>query len=139
MMNSIEHMDQLLDRLMKDPDNPLLLNEIGVLLYHMKDWNNAEQYFRRAFELSPADEDVLYNYGSFLYFTARWDEAASIFKEYLTLRPDDSEIAHKYGDSCYLAGSYQSAAAIFEKLPEKKEDGINDLYKKIESLLDHQK
>ena len=73
-MNIIEELERNIDQLLRKPDDAQILNDIGVLLYQLEDWKNAEMYFHRAWELDPVNKDILYNYGLLLYLQFRWQE-----------------------------------------------------------------
>ena len=122
-MNPIENLERKLDQLLREPDNSELINEIGVILYQMKDWKNAEIYLQRAYQMNPNDDDILYNYAFILYFDSKWEKAIPILKTYLSLNPDEPEIIKKLGDSYYHLGEYEPAAAMYEQLRKKGESG----------------
>ncbi len=109
-LNNIEQLERKLDKLQKEPQNPILFNDIGTLLYQMRDWKNAELYLQKAYELCVSNKDILYNYASLLYSQFKWQKAVSIFKQYLELNPEDKEVIKKLGDACYLLGEYETAA-----------------------------
>lgn len=115
-MNSVEDLERKLDQLLKEPDNSQLFNEIGVLLYQMKDLKSAEMYLLRAYQLSTINEDILYNYGLLLYLNSQWEKTIHIYKAYLELHENDKEVMEKMGDSYYLLGEYESAAKMYEQL-----------------------
>jgi len=115
-MNIIEELERNIDQLLRKPDDAQILNDIGVLLYQLEDWKNAEMYFHRAWELDPVNKDILYNYGLLLYLQFRWQEAINIFEHYLELHPNDMEVIEKMGDSYYQLGEYESAAKMYRQL-----------------------
>jgi tetratricopeptide (TPR) repeat protein len=123
-VNQIENLERKLDRLLKEPDNSKLFNEIGAFLYQMKDWENAEMYFERALKLNPVDEEIMYNYALLLCQQYQWDKAIPAFEAYLELHQDDQEIMKKMGDSYYCLGEYESAAKMYEQLRKKGESGL---------------
>lgn len=49
-----------------DPSYPMVYNIAGLIYAALKDDRRAEENFRRALQLSPADPDSNHNYGSFL-------------------------------------------------------------------------
>jgi tetratricopeptide (TPR) repeat protein len=108
----MEALERKLDQLLKDDSNPNLYNEIGVLLYQMKDWKNAQLYFQRACELNPKNKDFLYNNASVLFEQCDWRKALSIYQNYFELQPDDKEVLQKVRDIYYLLGEYEQGAKI---------------------------
>lgn len=117
-MNSLNDLQRKLGLFLKEPENPRLLNGIGVLLYQMEDWENAGRYLKKAYELDPSDQDILYNYAALLGTRFRWKEAAAVYGAYLALCPHDEEAIEKMGDSFYQLGEYDSAARTYELLRE---------------------
>ncbi len=115
-MNSIADLEGKLDQLLREPCNFQLLNGIGVLLYQMKDWDNAGMYFQRAYELNPEDRDILYNYASLLHLQSQWDKAILVYEAYLGLEPGDRAVMEKTGDAYYQLGEYELAAKKYEQL-----------------------
>jgi len=109
-VNGFDDLERKLDKLLKDPDNPQLFNEIGVLLYQAKDWENAELYLQRAYILAPSDKDIMYNYASLLYSQLKWQKAIAVFQDYLKLAPDDKGVGEKIADAYYQLGKYDLAA-----------------------------
>lgn len=114
-MNAIEDLERKLDQLLEDPDDAQLFNDIGVLLYQVRDQKNAELYFQKAYELNPAKEDILYNYASLLYLQCHWQKAVTIYLNYLKLHPEDGKVAEKVGDCYYQLGEYDQAARMYEQ------------------------
>ncbi|WP_242975227.1 tetratricopeptide repeat protein [Anaerovirgula multivorans] len=112
----IEGLERKLDQLMKEPNNPLLFNQIGVLLYQVKDWKYAEMYFKRAYQLSPVNKDILYNYASLLYQQAQFQKAIPLYEAYLELLKDDKEVMQKVRNCYYQLGEYESAGKMVEQL-----------------------
>ncbi|NJD02846.1 MAG: tetratricopeptide repeat protein [Ruminiclostridium sp.] len=115
-MNIVDELERGLESLMAEPGNPQFYNAVGALLYQMKDWRNAEMYFQKAYELSPADKDILYNYASLLYVQPQLEKAIPIYKACLELYPDDRDTAEKLGDSYYRLGDYGLAAEMYGRL-----------------------
>lgn len=117
-MSGFDDLKRKLDRLLKEPGNSELYNDIGVLLFQYKDFENAEKYLQKAYELDSLNEDILYNYASVLYYRLRLRKAVSVFKSYLELCPNDKEVIKKIGDSYYQLGKYAFAAKIYKLLKE---------------------
>lgn len=108
----IDKLQRGLDKLLKDPENYQLYNEIGVVLYQMKDWDLAETYFRRAYRLNIGNIDVLYNYAVILHKQFKYDKAVSVYQEYLSLVEEDDNVRIKLGECFYLLGEYASAKKV---------------------------
>lgn len=115
-MTIIDDLNRKLDRLMTEPDNADLYNTIGTILCRFKDWDNAEKYLQRAYELNPIDKDILYNYTVILYLRQKYREAASFCRAGLEIEPRDPRFLEKLGDICYLQGEYTEAAKAYKIL-----------------------
>lgn len=122
-MNNIDDLQRKLDRLIKNPGDARLYHEIGVLLYQVKDLENAVLYLKRAYEISPEDADILYNYALLLYSQCKWRESVKIYQACFALDPADEGVSEKLRDLYYRLGAYQEAAKYIRK-PGK--DTIND-------------
>ena len=109
-MKNITDLQRKLDKLIKEPANPQLYNEIGVFLYQIRDLANAELYLGMAYELCPKDLDILYNYALLLCTQFRWQEAVRIYQAYLELEPNNDKIRSKLRDLYYQLGNYLEAA-----------------------------
>lgn len=115
-MNNLDNLERLLERLMKSPCNAEIYNDIGVFLCQMKDWTNAELYLRRAYELDPSFQDIMYNYASILYYRFKWKKAVPIFNAYLEANPKDKEIGVKIADAYFRLEKYEEAAKAYASL-----------------------
>lgn len=115
-MNIIDDLERKSDKMRRSPDDAKNYNDIGVILYQLKDWDNAEKYLCRAYELDPAYPDTQYNYGMLLYHRLKWREAISVFQVYLSSNPDDRKVREKTGDAYYHLEKYEEAAKIYESL-----------------------
>jgi len=120
----MEDLERKLDQLLKEPTNSNLFNEIGVLLYQVKDWGNAEMYFQRAYGLDKHNIDILYNYASLLYKQSQFQKAISIYKAYLEFNIEDNEVIQKMGDCYYQLGEYKLAAKMYEQAKECREENL---------------
>jgi len=112
----IDDLYRKLDRLMMEPDNAGLYNTIGTILCRLRDWGNAERYLGRAYEIRPADSDILYNYTVVLYLRQKYREAASVCRAGLRIDPHDPRFLEKLGDICYLRGKYEAAASAYKSV-----------------------
>jgi Flp pilus assembly protein TadD len=110
-MKASEALERKLARLLSEPDNHEIYNDIGVILYALEDFENSRVYLQKAYELEPEDPYIMYNYASVLYSVFEWRQAAQILSKYLEQRPEDKEAAEKAADAWYMAGEYGFAAA----------------------------
>ena len=115
----MEDLERKLDNLVKEPENFSLFNQVGVLLYKVIDWKNAELYFQRDYELNPADENTIYNYALLLHQQGQFHKASKLYQAYLEIDPLDKEVREKAGDCYYLLGEYEQAVRMYEKLQKE--------------------
>ncbi|SCG83156.1 hypothetical protein DW1_1586 [Proteiniborus sp. DW1] len=120
-MNIIEDLDRKLDQLTKNPTNSCILNDIGVLLYRVNDWENAEKYFHRAYELDSKNGDILFNYALILYKQDKFREAIFIYEAYLKFYEYDKEVIQKLGDCYFMIGEYGLASKMYKLLQRDRE------------------
>ncbi|MFZ7103241.1 MAG: tetratricopeptide repeat protein [Peptococcaceae bacterium] len=118
-MPTFDDLERKLDCLIKEPENFLLFNQVGVILYQVQDWKNAELYFQRAYQLNPADQDTLYNYAFLLYRQGQFQKAVILYEAYLEIEPLNQEVRQKAGDCYYLLGEYEQAVKMYRQLPEE--------------------
>ncbi len=116
VLSEFKDLERKLDRLVKEPENPQLYHEIGVMLYEAGDFQNAEMYLHRAYELTPLDKDILYNYASLFYFQSEFLKDIPLYQACLQLEPDNQDIIEKVADSYYQTGEYESAAKYMDYL-----------------------
>lgn len=122
-MNCLDSLNRKLGRLTKEPNNHELYNDIGVLLYELKDYGNAQKYLTRAWEIAPFIPDILYNYAQALYACFDWLKSVEIFQQYMAFQPNDNTVIEKIADACYQLGDFCSAAR-YQNLLLSKEDGL---------------
>jgi Tfp pilus assembly protein PilF len=70
------------------PDNPEVLNLLGISHYQAKDLLTALQYLTRSIELNPNNSKALYNHGLALYDLHRLDEAIVSYSKAIDLNPN---------------------------------------------------
>lgn len=96
-----------------DADNATALNALGYTLADRTDrYDEAYQYIKRAYELSPDDFYILDSMGWILYRLGRLDEAVEFLRQALALR-SDPEIAAHLGEVLWVMGNKQAAEEIW--------------------------
>jgi Tfp pilus assembly protein PilF len=100
------------------PDNPEVLNLLGISHYQTKELLTALQYLTRSIELNPNNSKALYNHGLVLYDLHRLDEAIASYSKAIYLNPN-------YCDALSNRG-----AALFEL--NQLEEALIDLNKALE-------
>lgn len=111
-MNWMDELNRRLEQYSKEPRNPQLMNDIAVLLYQVNDLEYAEKFLKRAYEETPLDTDILYNYATVLRIQCKWKEAASAFEAYLEGNPTDEEAREALSDMLYALRDYEAAVTV---------------------------
>ena len=98
----------------KDPDNATALNALGYTLADRDErLDDAYDYIKRAYELSPGDFYILDSMGWVLYRLGRLDEAIDFLQKAFDLR-NDPEVAAHLGEVHWIMGNKQAAKAVWE-------------------------
>ncbi|KAI7741210.1 hypothetical protein M8C21_031391, partial [Ambrosia artemisiifolia] len=92
--------------LSQEPDNPLLLANYAQFLYLVaRDYDRAEDYFKRASTVEPKDAEALNKYASFLWQVRKdlW-AAEETYLEAISADPDNSFYAANYAHFLWNTG-----------------------------------
>jgi type IV pilus assembly protein PilF len=76
-------LDEVKQALVASPDLPQALNLRGLIYAEMGEERLAEDSYKRALQVAPADGDVMHNYGWFLCVRKRYVEADTLFQRAL--------------------------------------------------------
>ena len=97
-----------------DPNNATALNALGYTLADRGErLEEAYNYIKRAYELSPGDFYILDSMGWILYRLGRLDEAVDFLQKALNLR-NDPEVAAHLGEVHWVMGNKQAAKIVWE-------------------------
>jgi len=88
---------ELESRLAENPDDLILLTDIGNLYFTIQDYTRAIEYFRRGIALAPDDVNLHTDLGTALYYTEQTDEAITEFETALALRPGHPQALFNMG------------------------------------------
>src|SRR5690606_7704287 len=84
----------LLERALElEPDNPYILDRVGWYFYRVGDYESAQEYLERSYELMPA-ADVAAHLGEVLWKQGKHQEARRIWREALK-KDADNEVLNK--------------------------------------------
>lgn len=78
--NTTTALDEVKQALQSDPNRPAAYNLRGLIYARLEEPTLAEDSFRRALQLAPADGDTRHNYGWFLCARQRYPEAFAQFR-----------------------------------------------------------
>ena len=91
----------------------------GIAHERLKQWDIAEQRFRRALELSPDEASVLNYLGySMIEKKINLAEAMEMVKKAVELKPNDGYIIDSLGWAYYQLGDYEQAVTHIERAVE---------------------
>ncbi|MEM6998721.1 MAG: tetratricopeptide repeat protein [Pseudomonadota bacterium] len=100
--------------LSEDADNATALNALGYTLADRTNrYEEAYDYIKRAYELSPDDFYILDSMGWVLYRMGRLDEAVGYLQKALELR-NDPEIAAHLGEVFWVMGNKKAAKDVWD-------------------------
>lgn len=92
------------EKLVKDnPENSLVYHRLGIIAAASSDFDTANGNFRRAFELSSEDPQLLADWGYSLFLQGEYIEAEELTRQGAELAPYDTRIANN------LAMIYQNS------------------------------
>ena len=98
----------------KDPENSQALNALGYTLADRTDRHQeAYEYIKKAYEISPEDYYILDSMGWVLYRLGRLDEAIEYLQKAMELR-SDPEIAAHLGEVLWVKGDKEGAKDIWD-------------------------
>jgi tetratricopeptide (TPR) repeat protein len=72
----------------ESPNSLHLYNRIGIVLRKMQDFQSAENYYKKALEISQADEYLFFNLGRLYFDWQRWDKTAEAAQRAVGLNPN---------------------------------------------------
>jgi tetratricopeptide (TPR) repeat protein len=101
--------------LVRKPDRPAILNNLGIALTELNRMAEAMAMFRKAFSIAPTDPMVVANYGNFLSYLGIDDVAVAAYEAALSLAPDHKDIAGNYSMVLLRAGRLAEGWRAFER------------------------
>ncbi len=102
-----------------DPDNPVLLYNLGVVRTFLKEEDSALQAFERTVKINPAYAEAWYNIGQIALLKQRdYSKALHCFEKASQARPDYIGAHHQSGVAWELLGDKDKAVACWTKTLE---------------------
>ncbi len=95
------------ESLKRDPENPVVMKNLGDVLFLQKDYAHAIELYQRVLRTNPYFEQAHYSLGLAYYRLEKYPESLEEFEKVLNLSPQD-ESAKKFRD------------AILKKLEKRK-------------------
>ena len=103
-------------------DNPLLLNDLGVVYLKLGQLDNAVKQFEQAVSLHPYRAVFWSNLGRAQALLGRHDQAVRTFQQALTLDPNQAGPHKNLGMLYFLRGQYQEAVVHFQQAVSREPD-----------------
>jgi len=94
------------------------VSETGNSLLDQGRAGEAEEYFRRALELTPDDATTYYNVGTSLLLQHRYDEALTFLNQATARAPWEWRFALNTGTAYWGLGRFEEAAAWYRRVAE---------------------
>jgi Tfp pilus assembly protein PilF len=73
--------------LKQDPKNDVATKSIAILYFHLKKYDQAVQWYKKAIELNPKDKEAYYTLGVIAW--SKWYPAYGTARANLSMRPED--------------------------------------------------
>jgi protein O-GlcNAc transferase len=101
--------------LRQDPRHPAALNLLGIVLTHVRKYEEAEPYFKTALQVNPKSDATLYNYGIVLKALNRPHEALERFSEALAINSTIAATWNNRGTVLNDVKKYEEAIRDFDR------------------------
>jgi tetratricopeptide (TPR) repeat protein len=121
-----------------EPGNFDAQMKAGSLFNQIKRYDQALNYFERAYKVKPGDFSVLASLGNVTFDLERYEEAERWYKEALKLRPDEVELRTDLGLTYYLRKppDLDKAIATFRESLSRNSKHEKTLQNLITALID---
>lgn len=110
---AIEIYNEIIDL---NPENIIVLNNIGVCYLALGNPDKAIEFFKRVIKISPKDSDVYFNIGKAFFISDRLKDALKAYKIAEKYRPKDMDIVKNLGIIHLKLGEIGAARINFEFL-----------------------
>jgi Flp pilus assembly protein TadD len=110
------------------PDDPVILNNRGIVYRHLERREEALADYNRSLELRPDNPDTLCNRGITYDDLGRYDEALVDYNRSLEMRPDDPVTLNNRGNTYAKLERYEEAHADFDRALKLDPDYKSPVY-----------
>ncbi|MDD3370515.1 MAG: tetratricopeptide repeat protein [Alphaproteobacteria bacterium] len=118
-----------------DPDNPAMLNNLGVVLRQRGKPKEAIPYYQKALRLRPDYPEAMVNLASSLHDVGRLDEAIEMCRNVLRLKPACADTKINLGTYLQERGEHPQAVSLFAEALKTKPASIYAKWNQCLSLL----
>lgn len=80
------------------PDFPQLNNMFGAAYVELRDFDEAFNYFQKAYDAEPADLGVLFNIGEIFFVQAKWQQSKSYFSKVIIRSEANPSVTSKLAE-----------------------------------------
>ena len=116
------------DILRRSPNNPIVLNLLGLTYFQQGDAEKGVSFVSRAMALNPDLPGGHYNLGTMIQKLGRNDEAISQYKRALAINPSDFEACNNLGAALKALKRYDEALECYERSVALKLDYAETYY-----------
>lgn len=108
-----------------NPNDAMLLNNLGVCLYEQGKTEQAIEIHKKAIKLDPARPMAYNNLGVELNSLERHAEALAAFKKAVEIQPINPKAINNYGDSLTKLGRFEEGLAMLDKSIAQEPDYVD--------------
>jgi len=116
------------DLLIKYPENPYILHNLGLVSAGLSDLKGACEYWRRAIDADPHFEVSYLNLGIAIIQRGDVKEAEMVLRTAITVFPDNPHLHYNLAVSLGYQKRYDEAEAEYNKVLEIKPDHVQSLF-----------
>ncbi|HID16497.1 MAG TPA: tetratricopeptide repeat protein, partial [Candidatus Atribacteria bacterium] len=97
------------------PEDPVILNKLGIIYVYMKRFDDAERYFYKAIELDKTYPEPYNNIGNIYYEKKDYKRAIEYYKKAIDLNPNYAIAYRNMGAAYKRLGNLDKAVKYFKK------------------------
>ena len=113
---NIKSIDLLTNAIKKIPNNIFFLNNLGTSYYNIKNFEEAEYYFKRALEINPKYITAINNLANLKYDLDLIDEAKKLYNQALELNNNLLEPNYNLASFSQSTGDFDKAIYHYKKV-----------------------
>jgi len=91
-LGELEDAKKIIDKLLPTYSLPYIYHTAGLIYWRLNEVKTAEQYFSKAYTLSPSNKEIVKSYANFFISQGKIKDAKDVLDSYLILEPEDKEI-----------------------------------------------
>lgn len=100
-----------------DPNNPILLKEMGYIYYRFGDYKESEKYYKKALEISPEDDGIIKNLVALYFKQKDYNKALEIINS--SYNPNSLEFKEIKSKIYYETKNYEKTKEILKNIDKK--------------------